>query len=555
MKRFQYLIKLFLFAILLTAFTGCSFEGDLEVLGKNPIESDFEDFSSLTIEDNGMYLIKVDGHKDLSSTLDLDYGGKTVTIRITGINSGVINRTGTSSLIRIGPGITLVLDNITLNGNATLGPVLDVDGGTLIMNDKTLIKGSTTSLGGIGVTAGGSFIMNGGTISVYTGGHCISINNSEFTMNGGTISGTISGYTSPSECVSLTLNSKFTMTGGSISEYDGIGVSVEYSDFIMKGGAITDNAGNGVFLSNMGSFTMKNGNISGNELANVSLVVSSASFTMDGGSISGKTTSTMGNDTMGVTSNGNFIMNGGSIYDNKALEGGGVRISGGSFTMNNGARIYNNTAGSGGGVVVVNGSFTMESGSVISGNSASKGGGVQINGGTFTMNEGAVISGNFTTSPGGSDSDSGFGGGVCVSGNNYGPGTFYMYGGTISGNEAVAGAGVYVAQSLNSSSSPWSYGIFTMNGGTIQGNTATAKGGGVYLWEHKTSSTLKPHFTKSGGGVIYGNTGANKNSALQGAAVAAEIIITDGNKYRETTVEADQNMSFSGTAFSGQWTD
>jgi hypothetical protein len=152
-----------------------------------------------------------------------------------------------------------------------------------------------------------------------------------------------------------------------------------------------------------------------------------------------------------------------------------------------------------------NAKFEIKAGSKITDNiSSSSGGGVYVSGGTFTMS-GGTISGNTASS----------GGGVFVSGSVYASVTFTMSGGTISDNTAAAfspslssGGGVYVggggtftmsggtisgnAASYNSSSSYSSYGggvyvgsgIFTMSGGTISGNTASyssSYGGGVYV--------------------------------------------------------------------------
>ncbi|GHV70083.1 hypothetical protein AGMMS49928_16270 [Spirochaetia bacterium] len=94
---------------------------------------------------------------------------------------------------------------------------------------------------------------------------------------------------------------------------------------------------------------------------------------------------------------------------------------------------------------------------------ANYGGGVYVNSGTFFM-RGGTISGNTSTV-------STYGGaGVAVDDS----GNFTMSGGTISGNEAGAGGGVFVRTS----------GGFTMSGGTISGNTATSSsdgGGGVWV--------------------------------------------------------------------------
>jgi hypothetical protein len=96
---------------------------------------------------------------------------------------------------------------------------------------------------------------------------------------------------------------------------------------------------------------------------------------------------------------GTFTMNGGFIRNNKCYNSsGGVYVSSGTFTMNNGT-ISGNTAssrGAGGGGVHVSGGgvFTMQGGT-ISGNTAGTGGGVYVTGGTFTKSgTGGVIYGS-----------------------------------------------------------------------------------------------------------------------------------------------------------------
>jgi hypothetical protein len=180
-----------------------------------------------------------------------------------------------------------------------------------------------------------------------------------------------------------------------------------------------------------------------------------------------------------------------------------VRVnSGGTLVMNTGSKISDNTSSSGsygGGVYVSGGTFTM-SGGTISGNTSSSGsgsygGGVYVSGGTFTMSGGTI-----------SDNTSSFSGsGVYVSSG----GTFSMRGGTISGNTSGIGGGVYVS----------SGGIFTkQSGGVIYGsnadsavkNTATrgdSYGHAVYINGNKkrdttadTNVTLNSSISGSAGG-------------------------------------------------------
>jgi uncharacterized repeat protein (TIGR02543 family) len=108
--------------------------------------------------------------------------------------------------------------------------------------------------------------------------------------------------------------------------------------------------------------------------------------------------------------------------------------------------------------------------------------------GKLVMNTGSEISGNTSSSY--------TGGGVHVS-----SGIFTMNGGTISGNSAQFGGGVYVGNIYVSRDTGW----FTMNGGTISGNTSKYDGGGVYMY--------RGTFAMSGG-TISGNTSQNRGGGV-----------------------------------------
>jgi parallel beta-helix repeat protein len=156
---------------------------------------------------------------------------------------------------------------------------------------------------------------------------------------------------------------------------------------------------------------------------------------------------------------GTFTMNGGTVRDNTAATGGGVYPGGGVFTMNGGTISGNTATGAtpvqgGGGVFVGGGNFTMSGGAVSGNTAASNGGGVYVVGnGTFTMEGNAAVSRNIAS----------LGGGVYVP-----YGTFNMKGGSVGGNEAAQGGGVVVAYADYSS-----YGYFHMADGVIYGTNHT----------------------------------------------------------------------------------
>jgi uncharacterized repeat protein (TIGR02543 family) len=260
-----------------------------------------------------------------------------------------------------------------------------------------------------------------------------------------------------------------------------------------------------------------------------------------------------------VKSGGSLILNNGaSITANKngtsysgwGIYGGGVYVAG-TLTMNGGEISGNHSYSTGGGVYVsYDGTFTMNGGE-ITGNStyynfgSTEGNGVYVNGGTFLMYNG-IIKDNFFTS------SYAFGGGVYIHG------TFFMYGGTISGNSSSSGGGVYVYD-----------GTFTMNDGEIYGNSATADydyyehypyGGGVYIGSGDFNKT---------GGIIYGYTeGSMNNNVVKNSVGVVQqnkghaIHVDNYNIYyimgKDTTSDTNDNLSFYGNTFdspiwSGDW--
>ena len=127
-------------------------------------------------------------------------------------------------------------------------------------------------------------------------------------------------------------------------------------------------------------------------------------------------------------------LNGGTISNNKS---GGVGLSsGGEFEMNDGL-IDGNSGGAGVNVSSSTSTFVMKGGRIYKNETTSNGGGVSItSGGRFTMDGGSIEENSAT----------GNGGGVYNASTN-----FIMNGGTISGNTAVNGKGVYSSQDIKMS--------------------------------------------------------------------------------------------------------
>lgn len=246
-------------------------------------------------------------------------------------------------------------------------------------------------------------------------------------VGGGTIGGRTSGSSSGSVWVS---NGVFNMYSGTLTGSYGVkngaGIYVKGNSLVnMYGGKITGNIatrqGGGVFLSKTSTFVMYDGEISNNSAPNY---------------------------------------------------GGGVVVDDGStFTMYGGKIINNMCGGTGGGVFVSGGEFIMNGGT-ISNNEAANGGGVattyDVSRGNFTINDG-TISDNIAF---------GVGGGVYI----WDRGDLLMYGGSISGNKAAygGGVGIFSAEKDNKNINN----VFNLYAGEIKNNTATKLGGGICCFQY-----------------------------------------------------------------------
>ena len=234
----------------------------------------------------------------------------------------------------------------------------------------------------------------------------------------------------------------------------------ENGKLIMYNGLISSKIG-GVY--NTGTFLMQGGEISNNYALNGGGVRNRGIFRMSGGEISGNSGAigggiynwggaVVGGDQHG----GSFTLSGGRISSNTAGRGGGVGNHG-IFVMSGGEISNNNATVNGGGLtngqIIAKASFEMSGGKIL-GNTAEKGGGVYnfFNSTTSLSGLGVISNNNATT----------FGGGICTDG------TFTLVEGKILDNYAYVGGGVYVGN-----------GDTTLIGGKVSGNTAK-EGKNVY---------------------------------------------------------------------------
>jgi len=265
---------------------------------------------------------------------------------------------------------TLILQNITLNGN-DVGGGIDVRSGAFNMNSNTTITNCYNTDGGA-VRTYETVNMYGGTIINNTATYgCVLINRSGiFNMYSGTITKNTVGY------------------GGGV---------LTFSNFNMYGGIITDNTagyGGGVYIRG-GIFNLSEGTISENNSRNYGggVVIADytgtgvfGSFTMTGGKIIQNIAANYGGGVYAFV--GNFNMSNGSISENSAGIGGGIGIaSNGIVNITGGSYITNNTITSNGGgiFVVATGKLNITGTNYITDNKAgTNGGGIYTEDTTYT---------------------------------------------------------------------------------------------------------------------------------------------------------------------------
>jgi len=278
------------------------------------------------------------------------------------------------------------------------------------------------------------------------------------------------------------------------------GVDVDAGAFLtMENGAVIRDCIGFVSMSNSNYMAPYGGGV---------YVFTTGTFTMNGGEIRDNLAYSYGGGVY-LCPDATFNMNGGHIKDNEArAHGGGVYMDSNSvFVMTgiNGSEISDNTANANGGGVYMEDSsvFTMQNGDIKDNHAGSHGGGVYNKGGAFAMHDG-TISGHIINSYGGGVYNEGCSMWDSVTGNTYYIGSFTMSGGTISGNKAVYGGGVYNYQAT-----------FAMgNNAVIFDNTALQYGGGVLNtgYYDSGSSTWYGIFTMSGKAAVTGNTAGYINN-------------------------------------------
>ena len=261
-----------------------------------------------------------------------------------------------------------------------------------------------------------------------------------------------------------------TITGGMNSGQGGGVYVAEGGSLTLLGGSISGNTavdGGGVCAA--GDFLMSGGSVSANQLAKGSAAYSygggvfveeGATFSLLGGAVSGNASS--------ADSPANY--QGAGVYVKGTLRMAGGAVSGNGNTNNNNF---------GGGVFVCPGAeVTMDGASAIEGNISKRGGGVMVSGGTFTMNSGKIARNE--TWWGGSAS------GVMICDE----GVFIMTGGSIEGNGSTNtgyGSGVCVGDFTTGATFTMRGGEISQN---FSQSSAISNGSGVYVYNANSTFNL-----------------------------------------------------------------
>ena len=271
---------------------------------------------------------------------------------------------------------------------------------------------------------------------------------------------------------------------------------------------IAQNNGGGFGMSNNGEIRVKNVSASGNQA-------------MNGGAV--------------WLGSGNFTMHKGTFSNNKvSVNGGGIYLGGGTFMVPSecNAIFKNNEAGKEGGGLYCAATFTINGTIAIQGNKAKNGAGVSVNGGSVTLSDG-IIENNIAEQYGGGlyvigDEVASFqggtftknkaqaGGGICAIGK-----INLTLASNVNENTAVNGGGIYMADGVDMS---FGQGIIKANKAESSASIISAKegtnetvsgvGGGIFM-----ANNTSLEFTKTSSLGIYGNAASN----------AAADIFANGN--------------------------
>ena len=421
----------------------------------------------------------------------------------------------------------------------TGGSTMNISNG--VIGGETVDKANTAYNGGGIFLDNGSLTMAGGSISHNSSGQNgggIYVKTASFTLDQGEVSANVSAKYGAGIYLA-NANSSAIVNNGTIrdnvsTQYGG-GVYVTDGFCEINGGTLYKNSGTyggGIFVHSKGQCNLTGGSISeniastgGGGIFAYGSVDIAGDAMITGNKANGAHATNAGGGGIQLAAEGTLIMHDGSpvISGNTAvLRGGGIRLR--NDQPNVKATIYNGT---------------------ISGNSAPIGGGISVEAGELVLNGGTV--GGTTDEQANTATTSG--GGVYLD-----TGTLMISGGAIAGNKSHHGAGVYVNSCAK---------LHFEKKSSVKSNVATGHGGGIYIKTGNdinfSDGSVSGNSAVEGGGMYVANgamtlSGANvdSNQANRGGGVllaeAASLTFSSGAVSGNKSVYEGAGLYLKGTS-------
>lgn len=280
----------------------------------------------------------------------------------------------------------------------------------------------------------------------------------------------------------------------------------------------SNGSGGGVYVGSGSTMTMNGGTIKDCSASDGGGIYAAGAVVLNGGTISG--CKAVGSYRSGggiyIDSSGSLTMGGGSIESCTASNWGGGVFAHGTFKLTGGS-ITHCSALSGGGVNISDATTTLNGGT-ISNCKATRGGGVYIAGSDGSILE--MTNGSITDCEATGDTSRLMGGGVYI--NN----RMTMTGGSITGCTADDGGGIY------------NYHTLALTGGTVCNNTAKTQGADIYLGSWMSITSL---LDAADMGQTYGTTDSKIDGWYEDASDARYTPGHDGTPVDVNTLT--QNMA------------
>lgn len=465
-----------------------------------------------------------------------------------GTNTTISNGTFTSNTAAKSGGAINVLNGtfeltggtFTANTAVTSAGGLYVEGSTVTIGGGTFTENSTEGNGGAAYLYNATTTISNGTFTSNTAtsnAGALAVRNGTFELTGGTFTSntaTKSGGAAYFNGSTVTISGG-TFTGNSSTEGSGGGAYFNNGTIDISGGTFIENStkeNGGAAYFNKADTTISNGTFTSNKATGNAGAVSvrDGTFELTGGTFTSNTADKAGG---GLYVNGGTITLGGGQFTGNVSKsyGGGANLSGADVTFTDGT-FDGNVAQNGGGLSIVQSSVEFDGGT-FENNIADRGGAVYIRSATVTIDEITVNNNHATADSRYGESKYKRGGGICVDTAGTGPANVIINGGTITGNTAQYGGGLWIRNNAtitdkDTDGPVGNTATLTMNGGTVSGNTASSRGGGIWIGGgNYISDTERTSLTMNGGIISNNKTSGHGGGIWAGELAQVSILATD----------------------------